>query len=67
MCSIMPTLLTLDRRQEDDFGDNTDNEVEVLDIETDWKLKSTLILILSGCLPPLNVSAVKSLSLSTDD
>ena len=56
------------RTEEGDFGDNTNDAVEVLDIEKeDWRLKSTLMLSLSGCLPPLNISVVKSLSLSTDD
>ena len=54
--------------EEGDLVDTTDNEVEVLDIETeDWRFESTLILRLSGCLPPLSVSVVKCLSLSTDD
>ena len=54
--------------EEGDFGDTTENEVEVSDIETEnWRFESTLILRLSGCLPPLYVSVVKSLSLSTDN
>ena len=54
--------------EEGDLVDTTDNEVEVLDIETeDWRFESTLILRLSGCLPTLSVSVVKCLSLSTDD
>ena len=57
------------RREEGDFIDNIDNEVEVLDIETeDWRLESTC----TECVrmpTTLNVSVVKSsnLFLSTDD